>query len=94
MKSLMLLLLQITPKILFWLVRTFILRTIFAYVSRKEALFKHSLIKTSDITGERLGFLMKGHCFRDPTYSFWWMSLLKLNQMAYKLGSLKLYANG
>ena len=32
----------------------------YAYVSRKEPSFKHEVIRTSDITGERLWLWMKG----------------------------------
>ncbi|WP_319505409.1 hydrogen peroxide-inducible genes activator [Bacteroides graminisolvens] len=63
----------------------------FAYVSRKETLFKHNLIKTSDITGERLWLLDEGHCFRDQLIRFCQMESVKLNQMAYKLGSLETF---
>ena len=34
----------------------------YAYVSRKEPSFKHEVIRTSDITGERLWLLDEGHC--------------------------------
>lgn len=35
----------------------------FGYVSKKEPLFKHDVIRTSDVTGERLWLLDEGHCF-------------------------------
>ena len=49
------------------------------------------LIKTSDITGERLWLLDEGHCFRDQLIRFCQMESVKLNQMAYKLGSLETF---
>ena len=54
-------------------------------------MFKHNLIKTSDITGERLWLLDEGHCFRDQLIRFCQMESVKLNQMAYKLGSLETF---
>ena len=44
---------------------TLFYETFFGYVSCKEPLFKHDVIRTSDITGERLWLLDEGHCFRD-----------------------------
>ena len=61
----------------------------FGYVSRKEPLFKHEVIRTSDITGERLWLLDEGHCFRDQLMRFCQMEAVKLNQMAYRLGSME-----
>ena len=40
------------------------------YVSKKEPLFKHDVIRTSDVTGERLWLLDEGHCFRDQLVRF------------------------
>src|SRR3712207_6094729 len=36
----------------------------YAYVSHGEALFKKELIRTADVTGERLWLLDEGHCFQ------------------------------
>ena len=63
----------------------------FGYVSRKEPLFKQDLIRTSDITGERLWLLDEGHCFRDQLMRFCQMEAVKLNQMAYRLGSMETF---
>lgn len=63
----------------------------FGYVSRKESLFKHEVIRTSDITGERLWLLDEGHCFRDQLMRFCQMEAVKLNQMAYRLGSMETF---
>lgn len=63
----------------------------FGYVSRKEPLFKHPMIRTSDITGERLWLLDEGHCFRDQLMRFCQMEAVKLNQMAYRLGSMETF---
>ncbi len=63
----------------------------YAYISRKEVLFKHELIRTSDITGERLWLLDEGHCFRDQLVRFCQMEAVKLSQMAYKLGSMETF---
>ena len=40
---------------------TLFYETFFGYVSCKEPLFKHDVIRTSDITGERLWLLDEGH---------------------------------
>ncbi|WP_071147815.1 hydrogen peroxide-inducible genes activator [Bacteroides ihuae] len=63
----------------------------YGYVSRKEALFKHDLIRTSDITGERLWLLDEGHCFRDQLIRFCQMETVKVSQMAYRLGSMETF---
>lgn len=63
----------------------------FGYVSRKEPLFKHELIRTSDITGERLWLLDEGHCFRDQLMRFCQMEAVKVHQMAYRLGSMETF---
>lgn len=63
----------------------------YGYVSRKEPLFKHEVIRTSDITGERLWLLDEGHCFRDQLIRFCQMEAVKLHQMAYRLGSMETF---
>ena len=60
-------------------------------VSRKEPLFQHDVIRTSDITGERLWLLDEGHCFRDQLVRFCQMEAVKLHQMAYHLGSMETF---
>ena len=63
----------------------------YGYVSRKEPLFKHEVIRTSDITGERLWLLDEGHCFRDQLVRFCQMEAVKIHQMAYRLGSMETF---
>ena len=63
----------------------------YAYVSRKEPSFKHDVIRTSDITGEHLWLLDEGHCFRDQLVRFCQMEAVKVNQMAYRLGSMETF---
>lgn len=63
----------------------------YGYVSRKEPLFKHEVIRTSDITGERLWLLDEGHCFRDQLVRFCQMEAVKISQMAYRLGSVETF---
>ena len=63
----------------------------FGYVSRKESLFKHDVVRTSDITGERLWLLDEGHCFRDQLVRFCQMEAVKVSQMAYHLGSMETF---
>lgn len=63
----------------------------FAYVSPNERVFKNELIRTSDITGERLWLLDEGHCFRDQLLKFCQLEAVKLNQMAYRVGGLETF---
>lgn len=63
----------------------------FGYVSSGEKVFKNELIRTSDISGERLWLLDEGHCFRDQLLRFCQLEAVKLNQMAYRLGSLETF---
>lgn len=63
----------------------------YGYVSRKEPLFKHDVIRTSDITGERLWLLDEGHCFRDQLIRFCQIEAVKVSQMAYHLGSMETF---
>ncbi len=70
---------------------TLFYETFFGYVSCKEPLFKHDVIRTSDITGERLWLLDEGHCFRDQLVRFCQMETVKVNQMAYRLGSMETF---
>lgn len=43
------------------------------------------VIRTSDITGERLWLLDEGHCFRDQLVRFCQMEAVKVSQMAYRV---------
>lgn len=61
------------------------------YVARKEAVFKNELIRTADISGERLWLLDEGHCFRDQLMKFCQLETVKLNQAAYRLGSMETF---
>lgn len=63
----------------------------YGYISRKEPLFKHDVIRTSDVTGERLWLLDEGHCFRDQLMRFCQMEAVKVSQMAYHLGSMETF---
>lgn len=63
----------------------------FCYVSRKEAVFQKSLIRTADISDERLWLLDEGHCFRDQLIRFCQREQVKLHQAAYHLGSLETF---
>lgn len=63
----------------------------FVYISREEPLFDHKVIKPSDITGRRLWLLDEGHCFRDQLIKFCSLEAVKLNQRAYRLGSLETF---
>lgn len=63
----------------------------YGYISRKEPLFKHEVVRTSDITGERLWLLDEGHCFRDQLMRFCQMNAVKMHQMAYRLGSMETF---
>jgi LysR family hydrogen peroxide-inducible transcriptional activator len=63
----------------------------FGYVSRNEPIFKHEMIRTSDINGDRLWLLDEGHCFRDQLVRFCRMEQTKIHQGAYRLGSLETF---
>lgn len=63
----------------------------YGYVSRKDPLFKHEVIRTSDVTGEQLWLLDEGHCFRDQLVRFCQMESVKVSQMAYHLGSMETF---
>lgn len=63
----------------------------FAYISRHEKIFKNELIRSADVSGERLWLLDEGHCFRDQLMRFCQMEEVKLRQGAYKLGSMETF---
>lgn len=63
----------------------------YGYVASTEKVFKNEMIRTSEITGERLWLLDEGHCFRDQLLRFCQLEAVKLNQMAYRLGSLETF---
>jgi len=61
------------------------------YVARKESIFKNEMIRTTDISGERLWLLDEGHCFRDQLMRFCQLETVKLHQAAYHLGSMETF---
>lgn len=63
----------------------------YAYVARTEPVFKKELIRSADISDERLWLLDEGHCFRDQLMRFCQMDKVKLRQAAYRLGSLETF---
>lgn len=63
----------------------------FAYVSKNETNFKKQLIRTADISDERLWLLDEGHCFRDQLMRFCQRERVKLHQAAYRMGSLETF---
>lgn len=63
----------------------------FAYIAENEPIFKKEMIKTADISDERLWLLDEGHCFRDQLMRFCQMEKVRLRQAAYSLGSLETF---
>lgn len=63
----------------------------FGYVSQNEKIFQNELIRSSDISGERLWLLDEGHCFRDQLIRFCQMEKVKLRQTSYRLGSMETF---
>ena len=63
----------------------------FCYVSKKEAVYRKNLIRTADISDERLWLLDEGHCFRDQLMRFCQREQVKLHKAAYHLGSLETF---
>jgi LysR family hydrogen peroxide-inducible transcriptional activator len=63
----------------------------YGYVSSTEKVYKSEIIRSSEITGERLWLLDEGHCFRDQLLRFCRLEAVKLNQMSYRLGSLETF---
>lgn len=63
----------------------------YGYVSPKDALFKKELIRSSEISGEKLWLLDEGHCFRDQLMRFCQLKPAQSFQMAYKLGSMETF---
>lgn len=63
----------------------------FCYVSKKEAVYRKNLIRTADISDERLWLLDEGHCFREQLMRFCQREQVKLHQAAYHLGSLETF---
>lgn len=63
----------------------------YGYVAGNETVFKSELIRTSDISDERLWLLDEGHCFRDQLIRFCQMEKVKIRQNAYSLGSIETF---
>lgn len=42
----------------------------YAYVARNESVFKKEMVRSADISDERLWLLDEGHCFRDQLMRF------------------------
>lgn len=63
----------------------------FGYVSRNEPIFEKDKIRTTDINDERLWLLDEGHCFRDQLMRFCQRKKARVNQAAYRFGSLETF---
>lgn len=63
----------------------------FGYVSKNEPIFHKDIIRTADISGERLWLLDEGHCFRDQLVRFCKMEKVRVRQAAYRLGSMETF---
>lgn len=63
----------------------------YGYVSRREPLFKNEVIRSADISGERLWLLDEGHCFRDQLMRFCQLEAVKVHQASYHLGSMETF---
>ena len=63
----------------------------FGYVSRNEPIFEKDKIRTTDINDERLWLLDEGHCFRDQLMRFCQREKARVNQAAYRCGSLETF---
>lgn len=61
------------------------------YVSKRDALFKKEMIRSSEISGEQLWLLDEGHCFRDQLMRFCQLESAQSCQIAYKLGSMETF---
>ncbi|MDR3118640.1 MAG: hydrogen peroxide-inducible genes activator [Mediterranea sp.] len=63
----------------------------YGYVSPGEKIYKNEIIRSSEITGERLWLLDEGHCFRDQLLRFCRLEAARINQMSYRLDSLETF---
>lgn len=63
----------------------------FGYVSAKEAIYKKDVIRSSEISGEKLWLLDEGHCFRDQLMRFCQLKPAQSCQIAYRLGSMETF---
>lgn len=60
----------------------------YGYVSQRDPLYKKEMIRSSEISGEKLWLLDEGHCFRDQLMRFCQLKSAQSCQIAYKLGSM------
>ena len=63
----------------------------YAYVARNESVFKKDMVRSADISDERLWLLDEGHCFRDQLVRFCQMKAAQASQIAYHLGSMETF---
>ena len=63
----------------------------FAYVSREDALYRHQVIRTTDLKGEYLWLLDEGHCFSDQLVKFCQLKGASQSKKAYSLGSIETF---
>lgn len=63
----------------------------FGYVSKRDALYKKEMIRSSEISGEQLWLLDEGHCFRDQLMRFCQLESVQSCQIAYRLGSMETF---
>lgn len=63
----------------------------FAYVGKEDALYKKSVIKSTDLSGELLWLLDEGHCFRDQMVRFCSLKTGKNSKLTYQLGSMETF---
>ena len=63
----------------------------YAYVARNESVFKKEMVRSADISDERLWLLDEGHCFRDQLMRFCQMKSARASQLAYHLGSMETF---
>lgn len=62
-----------------------------AYVSKKDELFQHQNIKTTDLSNKALWLLDEGHCFRDQLVRFCHLKSAQRSTRTYTLGSIETF---
>ena len=72
-------------------IHTLFYEQFFAYVSKNDALFDISSIKTSDLTGEYLWLLEEGHCFSTQLIKFCDLKEANRSKRSYNLGSIETF---
>ena len=63
----------------------------FGYVAKGDPLFDKELIRTADISDERLWLLDEGHCFRDQLVKFCNLKSATESKSKYSLGSIETF---